>query len=86
MKTLGRDEIFAVVRRNAASVLSIQADTIPLKGKLVDLGANSIDRMEIVTMTMEALGLRFSLVELAQVENIEELVGFLHEKSKVGAA
>ncbi|MFY2558573.1 phosphopantetheine-binding protein [Corallococcus terminator] len=81
-----REEIFAIVKEHAASVLSISAELVPSEGRLVDLGANSIDRLEIVTMTMETLGLKFSLVELSEVDNIKALVDFFHEKSKRGAA
>ncbi|QPM79760.1 phosphopantetheine-binding protein [Myxococcus xanthus] len=81
-----REEIFAIVKGHAASVLSISPETVPWEGKLVELGANSIDRLEIVTMTMETLGLKFSLVELSEVDNIKALVDFFHEKTQRGAA
>lgn len=79
---MGRDEIFSLVRQHAAAVLSISPEQVPPEGRLVDLGANSIDRLEIVTMTMESLGLKFSLVELSNVDNIQGLVGFFHEKTQ----
>jgi polyketide biosynthesis acyl carrier protein len=82
MTTLGRDEIFSIVRRHASSVLAIAPEQIHFEGRLVDLGANSIDRVEIVTMTMESLLLKFSLVELSHIENIRDLVAFFYEKSQ----
>jgi polyketide biosynthesis acyl carrier protein len=85
MAVMGRDEIFAVVKGHAASVLSIAPETVPWEGRLADLGANSIDRLEIVTMTMESLGLKFPLVELSEVDSIKNLVGFFHEKCKRSA-
>jgi polyketide biosynthesis acyl carrier protein len=45
-----------------------------------DLGANSIDRMDIVTQTMEDLAIKIPLVELAKVQNIQELVDLLYEQ------
>jgi polyketide biosynthesis acyl carrier protein len=77
-----RDEIFAILQQNTGTVLAIDPQSVPPRGRLADLGANSIDRTEIVTMTIEALGIRASLVELAQVNSIEGLVSFLHEKSR----
>ncbi|QAT84733.1 Polyketide biosynthesis acyl-carrier-protein AcpK [Corallococcus coralloides] len=86
MTAMGPDAIFSIVRGHAATVLSISPDSVPFDGRLVDLGANSIDRLEIVTMTMESLGLKFSLVELSHVDNIRDLVGFFHAKAQRGAA
>jgi polyketide biosynthesis acyl carrier protein len=48
---------------------------------LSELGANSIDRMEIVIKSMETLKVRVPPQELAQVRNIEGLVRLLHAKS-----
>lgn len=49
--------------------------------RLADLGANSIDRADIVMMTLEALSLRIPLVELANARNIGELSALLAAKS-----
>jgi polyketide biosynthesis acyl carrier protein len=50
---------------------------------LRDLGANSIDRAEIIMMTLESLSLRIQLVELADAKNIGELADLIHGKSAV---
>jgi polyketide biosynthesis acyl carrier protein len=47
---------------------------------LKDLGANSIDRSEIVMMTLESLSLKIPLIHIARAENIGELASILHEK------
>ena len=51
--------------------------------RLVDLGANSVDRSEIIAMTLESLSLNIRLVEVARAQNIGELAGILH--SALGA-
>ncbi|WP_067499185.1 acyl carrier protein [Actinoplanes sp. TFC3] len=48
---------------------------------LRELGANSIDRAEIITMTLESLSVDIPLVELAGATNIGELVSTVHAKS-----
>lgn len=48
---------------------------------LKDLDANSIDRSEIVMMTLESLSLKIPLIEIAGAGNIGELASILHEKS-----
>lgn len=50
---------------------------------LRDLGANSIDRAEVIIMTLDALSVRIPLVELADAKNIGELADLIHAKSGV---
>lgn len=44
------------------------------------LGANSIDRSEILMMTLESLSLKIPMIDLAKAENIGELAGLMHAK------
>lgn len=48
--------------------------------RLADLGANSIDRAEIVTMVLEALSLRIRRTDVFGPANIGELATLLHQK------
>ncbi|ABC35804.1 acyl carrier protein [Burkholderia thailandensis] len=48
------------------------------------LGANSMDRADILMMTMEALSIRCSLTELAGPANIGELAALLAQKARHG--
>ncbi|AYL34009.1 acyl carrier protein [Streptomyces fungicidicus] len=50
---------------------------------LRDLGANSIDRAEIIVMTLESLSMSIPLVELADAKNMGELADLIHDKSAV---
>ncbi|MFF1272470.1 acyl carrier protein [Streptomyces marokkonensis] len=50
---------------------------------LRDLGANSIDRAEIIVMTLESLSVSIPLVELADAKNMGELADLIHDKSAV---
>ncbi|MFK4156422.1 acyl carrier protein [Streptomyces fungicidicus] len=50
---------------------------------LRDLGANSIDRAEIIVMTLESLSMSIPLVELADAKNVGELADLIHDKSAV---
>lgn len=47
---------------------------------LRDLGANSVDRSEVIMMTLETLNLNIPLMEIAMAENIGELASILYEK------
>jgi polyketide biosynthesis acyl carrier protein len=48
--------------------------------QMVDLGANSVERAEILTLTMEALFLQIPRIELFRAKSIGELVYVLYEK------
>ena len=77
-----REAIFAVVKENILGILDqVDEAGIAETAALKDLGANSLDRAEIVTGSMEDLGLAFPMRELAGVSNIGELVSFLHSKA-----
>jgi len=44
------------------------------------LGANSVDRSEIVMMTMESLALEIPLIETARAGNLGELADIMHRR------
>ena len=75
-----KTEIFEIVVRNARDVMPSLADQrIAPHDSLKALGANSLDRSEIVMMTLEALKLGLPLATTARAKNIDELVNLLHE-------
>lgn len=75
-----KEEVFEVVKRNILEILpDVAPATVSLDRSLVDLGANSVDRMEVVTLSMEALDLKIPLMSFARVDNIEGLVAVLFE-------
>lgn len=76
-----KEKIFDVVKKNVLEILpDLSPELITIDGRLKDLGANSIDRMEIVTQTLEDLELVIPLVELGGVGNLRELVDLLDAK------
>lgn len=71
-------DIFNAVKANVIEVLpDLDAGAILPEKSLADLGANSVDRMEIITMTMEHLGISIPLLSFAKVTNIEGIVEVL---------
>ncbi len=80
---MNRDDIFELVTRHICEVIpELEGHSFKQDDQLKELGANSIDRAEIVMMTMEALSLQIPRVELAEVTNIGELTDALYEKSQ----
>lgn len=45
------------------------------------LGANSVDRADIIMLTLETLSLRIPMVDLARAENIDALADIIHAKA-----
>lgn len=80
---MNREEIFSLIVRHTCQLLpELENHAFQDNDQLKDLGANSIDRAEIITMTMEALSLQFPRVELSSATNIGELADIFYEKSK----
>jgi polyketide biosynthesis acyl carrier protein len=80
---LTQTQVFELVKKNILEILpKTQADLIVPDQSLADLGANSVDRMEIVTLSMEDLGVKIPLMSFARVFNIESLVEVLFTNQK----
>lgn len=78
---MNKEQIFAIVTRHAQEVIpALQGHQFQPQQSLRELGANSIDRSEIVMMTLESLALRIPLIETVKASNIGELVNVLHAK------
>ena len=76
---MSKTEIFEIVARNTRDVIpTLGSHPIALNDSLRALGANSLDRSEIVIMTLEALQLSLPLATTARAQNIDELVNLLH--------
>ena len=72
------NEVFQVVKENIVEVLPYLAGKeIEIQSSLKDLGANSIDRVEIATLSMEHLNVKIPPMEFAKVTNLEGLVKLL---------
>ena len=70
-----RDVVIALVRETLPDV---DPDLVTLDRTMTELGATSIDRVEVATLAMEALGLTVPNQELAGVGSIGALVDLLH--------
>ncbi|KTT63893.1 hypothetical protein NS383_17615 [Pseudomonas oryzihabitans] len=72
-------EVFDLIVRHAREVLPSLGQRVVGRGdRLVDLGANSVDRVEIVAMTLSSLALRLPLAQTMGARNIGELAELLH--------
>lgn len=77
-----KEAIFSIIKQNLTEILpDLNADEITPAQSMKELGANSVDRMDVVIQTKEALGLKFPLSALGGIENLQGLVDFFHAES-----
>nr|QLG04874.1 PulM [Streptomyces sp.] len=79
---MSHQEVFDLVVKHTCEVMpELDDHTFAATDSLRELGANSMDRAEIIMMTLESLSLSIPLVELAGANNIGELAKLIHDKS-----
>nr|ADA82592.1 acylcarrierprotein [uncultured bacterium psy1] len=77
--TKTKEEIFELLKSNLLEIVpEINPDQVQPVISMKDLGANSIDRVDVILLTMEALELKFPLNELGGLTNMQALVDDLH--------
>lgn len=75
-----RSEIQSVVIKHlCGAVDGLDASTVDPKRSMKDLGANSLDIVEVVSSSMREIKVKIPRTELAKLTNIEQLVDLLHE-------
>lgn len=80
---MDKEQIFLVIKQNLIEVIPELANrSVTINDSLRDLGANSIDRAEILVKSMATLKLITPLVDFGQAKNIEELVIIILDKLK----
>jgi polyketide biosynthesis acyl carrier protein len=77
------ENIFDLLVKHTREVVpELSAHAFTPTDRLKELGANSIDRSEIIICTLDALQLRVPLTELAGATNIGELAELIHAKAR----
>lgn len=74
-----KDQIYAIVKKHLmATVEGIDETQIDAAKSMKDLGANSLDLVEIVSASMRELKVKVPRSELAKLADIGGLVDLLH--------
>ena len=76
-----KEQIKSILFANIADIMDMDESEINVQESLRDLGANSVDRMEIIVDTMRKIGIKINMLEFANIKNIQEMVDFLYERS-----
>ena len=75
---VSKAEIFTVVIKEIKEVLFYLEDTdITGSDSLMEFGANSIDRVDIIMSSMEALGVQCYMMEFKNCNDINSIVDIL---------
>lgn len=76
-----KEAVFEIVKENLIDTLDEDVDESAIEpGKsMKDLGANSLDIVEIVSSSMRQLKVKVPRSELSKLTNIGELVDLLHQ-------
>jgi polyketide biosynthesis acyl carrier protein len=76
---IDKEKIFAVIKENTLRILpDARPEEIQIDGSLTDLGANSIDRVEIVLYSLQQLGLKIPAPELHGLKNLRAVVDLFY--------
>jgi polyketide biosynthesis acyl carrier protein len=82
---MSRDDILAVIAQHAREVVpGLETHAFQGQDSLADLGANSVDRAEILMLVQESLGLSLPRVALFGPRNIGELADLLLQHVSAG--
>jgi polyketide biosynthesis acyl carrier protein len=77
---MSKDQILEIMKEKIADILpDLSPEQIRREDSMKDLGANSIDRFDIISDTMGELSLKIPLVQFGNLKNIGEVVDFLYE-------
>lgn len=78
-----KNQILELIKENLIEIIpELKGTEISYDETLVDLGANSIDRGELITLTLERLDLEISRIEFVSAQTIGELADLILEKQK----
>ena len=79
---MNKDQIFAIVKKHLSQTVDGLSDAdIHLSSSMKDLGANSLDIVEVVSLSMREMKVKVPRSELAKLTNIGGLVDLLHSVS-----
>jgi len=75
-----REDVLEVVKRHLVDTIEeLEGVEIDPAKSMADLGANSLDIVEVVSCSMRELKVKVPRAELNKLENINQLVELLHK-------
>ncbi|MEM1007687.1 MAG: phosphopantetheine-binding protein [Myxococcota bacterium] len=82
-----KESILAIVKEELMDILEdVEEEQITMDKSMKDLGANSLDIVEVVSTSMRKLKVKVPRSKLNDLKNIGELVDVLHQEVEAKAA
>lgn len=79
---MNEQEVFILIQKHLLDIMpELKTARLSPSDSLKKLGANSIDRAEIIIKTMADLNIKIPLVEFGKAKNIKELIAIFVAKS-----
>lgn len=79
-QSITREQIAAVIKKHAIETIDgLTEDAIDSAQSLADVGASSLDLVEIVSASMRELKVKVPRSELMLIESVSELTDLLHK-------
>ncbi len=76
-----KQDIIGILKENMIEIIpELEEEEFSLDDTLVDIGLNSVDRGELIALTLEHLELEVSRIEFAGVDTINKLAEVFIEK------
>lgn len=76
-----REDVFnAVLKEIKTTLFYLENEVITGNDSLMEFGANSLDRVDIIMSAMEALGVQCDMMEFKNCDNIDGIVDILYNK------
>ena len=83
---MNRETVKAVVVKHlAAAVDTLDASKVDTSMSMKDLGANSLDIVEVVSAAMRELKVKVPRSELSKLTNVDQLIDLLHRTTEAAA-
>ncbi|MCC6749675.1 MAG: acyl carrier protein [Deltaproteobacteria bacterium] len=83
---MSEQEVFEVVCKHLTTIVpTIPKESVVHDASMRDLGASSLDIVEVVSCSMRELRVRVPRAELQGLKNIGQLVALLHKTGAGGA-
>lgn len=76
---MNQTALFQIICEQIRSIIpELMSTSITPAHSLKALGANSLDRAEIITLTLSVLKLKIPLIEFAKAENIQQITDIFY--------
>lgn len=77
---MSKEEIFEIIKENILDIIpELDLSEVTMKDSLKKIGANSVDRADIIMFTMESLNIRIPMVKFGNAANIGDIVDIMYE-------